>query len=187
MTTLELRERLAFTQIMHETPEVQDRFWKMIEGGEKAQAALMFATCRAPGVKGGDRVFNEQARRRMQTEPQMDKILDVARKAGISTQGKYYCGGLGRYDDPAAWVSTTDDVMAVAKKRGYIVNGAVKHDPGTPDPRPPVEMAPDLVREIGAKYIDEDPRLKEKMKKDPVRTSHELKEMVIAKHGKRKP
>lgn len=188
MTTLELRERLAYTLILQEDLGAQAFFRDCLERGETAQAALMFATRRAPGVRGGDRVFNEQARYRMDTMLPMnrERILEIARKAGISTQGKFYCGGLGRYDDPDAWVSTVDDVKAVAKKKGLIVEGAVRHDPGTPDPLPPPRLAPDLVQELSTQYVSQDPVLQEKMKKKPKRTAAEVAEMVVEKHGRRK-
>lgn len=193
MTTLEVREQIAFSQIMLEGPETQERFWKMIEKGETAQAALMFATQRAPGVKGGDRVFNENARRRMAEIPaeQLSKILEIAKGAGINTQGKYYVGGLGRYNDPAAWVSTSDDILAVARKRGYVVSGVVNHDPGETKQleqqikNQPI-LAPDIVNDLARKRIAEDPKLQEQLRKSPKKTMDKVKDDVIHKHGRRR-
>lgn len=194
MTTHEIREHIAYAQVDLEPEHVQKRFWELIDKGNSPIMALMCASNKAPGVKGGDRVFNEQARHRMETmHPRnRERILEIAKKAGINTQGKYYVGGLGRYNDPAAWVSTTDDVMASAKKKGCIVNGAVRYDPGEDErfesqcrTAENIRIAPDLVDEIAGEYIQKDEKIREKVRKDPKKLA-EVKEMVIEKHGKKK-
>ena len=105
------------------------RYFMYRENGQSPRFAAIAACQRAPGTKGSDRAFNEHARRRMDRmhATNQERILGIAKRAGINTQGKYYVGGLGRYNDPAAWVSTTDDILSVAKARNLNVEGSVNH------------------------------------------------------------
>ena len=191
MTTLELRERLALVQADYLPEGQREQFYGLLGNGETAQFALMVASARAPGVRGGDRGFNENARHRMDTMPeyQREAIVRIAQRAGINTQGKYYVGGLGRYTDPAAWCSTTDDVMASAKAKDMIVTGSVNYDPGESRQleqrraKPKPKLAEDITREMTDQYINNDPALRAKCIKDPKKVL-EVQEMVIAKHGR---
>lgn len=188
MTTVEVREMVAYAQVEAESPYVQQRFWELINEGSTAQAALMFSTMRAPGVKGGDRGFNENARHRMNTMSPTNRseIIKIAQAAGINTNGKYYVGGLGRYDDPRAWCSTTDDVMRAAKDKGVIVTGSVTHDPGELREEPvPIKMAPDIRDGIVQDYIRSDEELQRKARDKPKETIEDLRDMVVEKHGKK--
>jgi len=192
MTTLEIRRSLITTQVLCLPVAAQAQFRELVdEEGCDPSLALMVVSKKAPGTGlSGDRLFNEQARHRMETiSPKLrEKILKAAKKAGISTQGKYYCGGLGRYNDPAAWVSTTDDVMAVAKAKELIVNGVVNHDPGETKSleREKPAIHPKVRDELMQKKILGDQKLQEQMKKAPKKTIAGLREEITEKHGKKK-
>ncbi len=55
-----------------------------------------------------------------------DFYKSVAAKAGVSTTGKTYLGGLAEYPgDPEAWVDSRGDVKRVCEKRGWGCEGAV--------------------------------------------------------------
>ena len=134
-----------------------------------------------------DRHFSEKARYRMNTmsTANLNKMLKMARSAGVNTQGKFYVGGLGRYTDQKAWCSTADDVLAVAKERNFTVTGAVKHKGHEVAPRVGPALAPDIVQRHVKKILASEPRTREKVRKDPKKLN-EVKERVIAKHAPRR-
>lgn len=62
----------------------------------------------------------------------------MASAAGVTTRGKQYIGGLARYPgDPEAWVGSRGDMIRVAKKNNFAVDGIVKvkNEPEPPRPR----------------------------------------------------
>lgn len=180
-------DEMALRQTEYLTDAEFERFCSLVDKGNSPTAALMFASRRAPGVRNSDRNFNESARRRMygMSEKCREGIAEVARRAGISTQGKFYVGGLGKYTDPHAWVSDTSDIMAIAKAKRLNVSGALNYT-GSPDGPPPpkhVPLAPDVAADIERKYIQDDPKLREQIRKNP-KKRRELRERVVATHGK---
>ena len=158
------------------------RYFMYRENGQSPRFAAIAACQRAPGTKGSDRAFNEHARRRMDRmhATNQERILGIAKRAGINTQGKYYVGGLGRYNDPAAWVSTTDDILSVAKARNLNVEGSVNHTATPVGPPKKVRLAEDLIEDQMAHYL-QDPREREKAKKTGGLAA--LRDKVIEKHG----
>lgn len=149
--------------------------------------AAMRACRRAPAAKGMDRHFNEGARRRMNGMGQksLAKILAVAQNAGISTQGKFYVGGLGRYNDPQAWCSTIDDVLGTAKRKNLEMTGVAEHKMIEMDVQPRKQgLAPDIMARFMSKYFKDDPGLAQKAKKNP-RVVNELKERIVATHARK--
>lgn len=148
-------------------------------GGERF--AVMVALQQPPGTKGSDRAFMEGRHNNQQLDDmpkmQAEWVAKEARKAGISIEGKYYCGGLADHRghrDPEAWVSSNDDILKVAKKRRKMVTGAVNYDPG-PEPPKRTLISESIVR-------DEVRRLK---RADPRAKTAELREKVIEKHAYR--
>jgi hypothetical protein len=144
------------------------------------------ATRRAWGTRESDRAFNDHARQRQNAgHPAWQQwIRGIAKRAGIDTANRYYMGGLGRYDDPHAWVSTVDEVREVARKKNLTVSGAVSVK-GTPvDPPKPIPIAPDIERNIMTEYIHRDPVLREKVRRNPQKALPALQEKVRAKHAK---
>lgn len=128
-------------------PEHKQKIYRdCIERGESPRLALMLASRSAPVMGGSDRTFNEGQRRAMNDDHVVcrERVVDIAKKAGINTHGKYYMGQLGRYGDPMAWVSSVDDVKEVAKRKNLSVDGLVKHKARETPPPPPVVLAEDI-------------------------------------------
>lgn len=146
--------------------------------------AAMLLLRQTPRLKGSDTQFQAKANQRMESmDPNARRrLLEVARRNGIDTTGKYYCGGLGKANDPEAWVSGTSDILRVAKKRNLTVTGSVEHQGVETPPKPQVPLAPDLVREMVVANLQKDPALKEKCKKNPKKI-REVQEAVVEKYA----
>lgn len=157
------------------------------ERGVEHRWAMMSAVRRAPRMKNSDRTFNEGARRKMDGMDRVNqrRILELARRAGVNTQGKFYVGGLGRYTDKCAWVSTIDDMREVVKRRNLNAEGVLTVKGTEVAPPPPKPLAEPLVKEYMGKYLAQDPALRERCRKRS-KARAELREMVIAKHGKQR-
>jgi hypothetical protein len=180
--------RLAQLEAEVDRAGVRAQFDKMVADGQGVEFAAMCALQQPPGSKNTDRAFQDGARRRMENmgAKTKDALLGAAQKAGINTAGKFYVGGLGRAQDPSAWVSTAQDVLDVCKKKNLNCEGVVNHKATFRDAPPPdVKLAPDLVREFAANAMDADPGLAERCKRSKS-ARQELAERVIEKHGKKK-
>jgi hypothetical protein len=134
-----------------------------------------------PGTKGTERAFLEGRQNNEQFDSlpkrQAKYMIREAKQAGINPSGKYYCAGIADkrgWRDPAAWVSSNDDVLKVAKARRMAVSGSVNYDPG---PAPPQ-------RTVLAESIIQDAVRKEKRTNPSAKTS-ELRAKVIEKHAYR--
>lgn len=168
---------------------VLNLFQELIDLGNSPRFAAMLALQEPPGARYTDRAFNEAQRRKMEgMGPLAGKLLhDTARQAGIDTRGKYYMSGLGRANDPAAWVTSSDDVLTVAKARNLDLEGSLRRkseDRGELQ-NPDTALAPDLVREFTNKALAADPALAAKVKNNP-KAQRELREAIVEKHGKKK-
>lgn len=155
--------------------------------GEPHRFAEMCALQQPPGSKGTDRAFTQGAWRQMEgmNERNRREILSIASKAGISTQGKCYKGGLGRYDDPAAWVSTADDVLAVARKKNLTISGAVNHK-GVESLAPKrVRLDPAVVGRLVDRKLKADPSLAAKVRKSPKKL-RDIQHQVVEQHSKKR-
>lgn len=136
----------------------------------------------APGVKGSDRSFMEGRYNNQQLD-QMPKdhaqnIVTLARRAGISVSGKYYCPGLADsrgIQDPEAWVDGAGDVLRVARKRNLTVEGSVSHKGIQEEPKRKA-LSERLTKEL----------MKEEKARHPRMKKGELREMVVAKYGRAK-
>lgn len=169
--------------------EQQTFYWSMVEKGESPRFALMCACRRAPLTRQSDKTFCKKRREIMESgksgmKPWMlDRYLKLAKDAGISTQGKFYVGGLGRPTDPMAWVSTVDDAKTVCKLKNLNAEGLVEHT-AQPLPAPPrVEMAPDVRKAYVAQELAADPSLAATCKTSP-RKLREVEAAVVARHAK---
>jgi len=139
--------------------------------------AEMCALRTPPGTKGSDRAFMEGRYNNQQLDGmprrQAEYVSREARQAGINISGKYYCGGIADsrgWRDPAAWVSGTDDVLAVAKARNLTVEGAVNYDPGVAEPKRTT---------LNERIVQEEVR--REAKRNP--KAKDLREKVIEKHA----
>ena len=139
----------------------------------------MVALQAPPGTKGTDRAFLEgrQNNEQLNDMPkrQAQYVSREASEAGISISGKYYCAGIADkrgWKDPAAWVTSNDDVLRVARKRRLHVTGSVNYDPGEAPPK----------RVLLSESIIKDEMRKEK-RKNPRAKDGELREKIIDKHA----
>lgn len=172
----------------HYSEDVYEKFQELLERGDSPRMAHMLATRGAPMMGSSDRAFCEGQYRKMSrmSNPVRESMRAIAQRAGINTDGRYYVGGLGRYDDPAAWVSGKEDLINSCKKRGFDADGVVKAryaDHDAPPKKAP-KLAPHLVEEMCARHAKRDPKLAEKLRKDKSgRAKRDLQEKVTAIHG----
>ena len=158
-----------------------DTYRRSLAAGGTEKFAAMCALQIAPGSKGSDRAFMEGRMNNQQLDGmprlQAEYMVRDARKAGINISGKYYCGGLadGRaWRDPEAWVSSNDDILRVAKKRGKSVSGSVNYDAGPAPPPKRVALNERIIREEVAR---------EKRLNPGIKDTRALREKIIEKHA----
>lgn len=177
-------KKIAVPECVQERgPEAVALYKKIIAAGETERWAEMCAMQQAPGAKGTDRAFSQGARRAMDVMDDVNRQLVLARakKAGINTQGKFYKGGLGKPDNPLAWVSTADDVIASCKAQKLNCTGVVNvktFDEASVAPPPPAQPAADLVHQEMSRALVAAPGLQEKCRKSK-KAFHELREQVV--------
>jgi hypothetical protein len=164
-------------------------YFSLIEAGKSPVLAEMLATRRAPTAgMASDRQFNSSYRRSMSglSQEHRDAIQRIAARAGISTEGKYYVSGIGRYDDPLAWVSTNDDVRAACKAKGHSAHGpGIDYECEAAEP-----VKKPLHESIASRFeqkLLQDPKVAEKVKRGGTKARRELRERVEATHGRRAP
>jgi hypothetical protein len=157
----------------------QAHYRQMIRDGQGERFAIMCSLQVATGTKGSDRAFMEGRLNNQQLDDmpvnQAQYIAREARGAGISIEGKYYVGGLadGRgWRDPEAWVSSSDEILKVAKKRRRMVQGSVSYDPGPQAPERKA-MSERLIKEYVAK----------ERKTDKKTSAADLRAKVVEKHA----
>lgn len=160
-------------------PRAKNTYEKALRYGERW--ACMVALQQPPGTKGTDRAFLEgrQNNEQLNAMPkrQAEYVSREARQAGINIAGKYYCAGIADkrgWRDPAAWVTSGDDVLKVARKRRLHVSGSVNYDPGEAPPK----------RVLLSESIIKDEIRKEK-RRNPAAKTGELREKIIEKHAYR--
>lgn len=167
---------------------VRDLYEQILAKGDGMEFAAMCALRSPPGSKNTDRAFQDGARRQMESmDPENAKhVLSCARKAGINPNGKYYKGSLGRYTDPAAWVSTADDVIASAKAKHLDVSGVVNVKAGPAELPPPkrIPLAEDVAAGLERKILKAEPALAEKCRRS-AKARRELRDRVVATHGRK--
>lgn len=180
-------EQTALEEASRLPPEERAVFDEIVRRGNSPQIALICLSQRAPMMGESDRSFGESRRQHMLRHlgSNQDQLVQQAQRAGVSTDGKYYVGGLGRPTDPAAWVSTIDDVKRVLKARNLESSGLVKHKAVEMPPSKPVALAPDLVKRETDNEIRRSKRLREQMLKGKVKRQ-DIEQKVIHKYGNRK-
>lgn len=167
---------------------VVELFDEIVSKGETAQWAAMCAMRSPPGSRYTERAFLQDMNSGVDKMNWIvrDHMYDMAKKAGISTQGKVHKASLGPASDPGAWVSSMDDVLAVAKARNLTITGAVNHK-GVEKlgPKKKVALAPDVIKRYRKEYLERDPSLASKVRKSK-KASRELTERIIANHSRPK-
>lgn len=128
---------------------VLEQYLEMCEAGQSPNMAAMLASQKAPGLKGTDTQFlrDENYNMRRIDEDQMNRIQQIAKRAGINTQGKVYNGQLGKYTDPYAWVSDLSDVKRTAEHKEMDIEGAVKVN-AYRGPKKKTRIAPDILNRL---------------------------------------
>lgn len=162
--------------------EATEMYARLRSNGQSHRWAEMCALQQPPGVKGTDRAWM-QGRYNNQQLDQMPpdharNVVTLARRAGVNPTGKYYASGLADHRgpaDPKAWVDSVSDVKRVAQERNLTVTGAVEHK-GIEMPRPKSKpLSERLTREMMAV----------ERRRHPTMKKGELREMVVAKYGRK--
>lgn len=162
---------------------VQKHYARMIANGIQPRAAEMFALQKPPGVKGTDRTlmqgrYNGEQFNQMPPDHARN-LITLAKRAGINPSGKWYCAGLADKRgpaDPMAWVDSVSDVRKVAQTRNLTVRGAVDHEGAEVPPPPSKPLSERLTREM----------MKVEKERNPTMKQGELREMVVAKYGRKR-
>lgn len=186
---MELNEQqlaMIEAEVLRQEPHVQQRYRNIVAKGESPRMAIMLAMQKAPLTRQSDKTFGKKRRQVMESgmKPWMlDRYLKMAKQAGISTQGKYYVGGLGRPTDPMAWVSTVDDAKQVCRLKNLSASGLIEHEGHEVEPPRRVRMAPDVQKEYVARALAGNPSLAAACKKDPAKLRSVAAE-VVDRHAK---
>jgi len=163
-----------------------DFYKHLISEGNNPGFAAMLAMQQPPGSKGTERAFLEGQQHWADkiSHNAADALHTMAKKAGISTQGKKYIGGLGKPSDPMAWISTQDDVRSALKAKGLSSVGGVNYKAPEQEFKKR-KMAPDILNKYISEELRNDKKLAEKVRKDPDKLKP-LKEKIVSKHTKGK-
>lgn len=183
----ETRLEMLRADVERHGPSAVETFERILAEGETAEWAAMCACRQAPGTRNTDRAFCQGAQRRMSSMGNylQEQVVKRAQKAGINTQGKYYKAGLGRYEDPAAWVSNADDVLAVAKAKNLNVEGVINHKAVERDVKVKrVPLAEDLIQDQARRILKAEPETAAKVRTSK-KAKSELRERIIATHARK--
>lgn len=188
MSAIALETRREMLEAEVDAAGVRELYEKILAKGEGMEWAAMCALRSPPGASNTDRAFQEGARRQMEDmDPENAKnLMHIARKAGINPNGKYYKGSIGKYNDPAAWVSTADDVVTAVKAKKLNVEGVVNYKAAPAELPPPkrIALAEDIAQRQERKLLRADPALAEKCRKS-AKARRELRDRVVATHSRK--
>lgn len=164
-------------------------FDRLISEGKTPEAAAMYACSQAPGTKNTDRAFCQGQQRKMENmSPLVRGMLQKrAKAAGIDTQGKYYIGGPFGAHDARSWVTSSEDLITVAKRNNLNLEGVINRKADrteAPEKEKPA-LAPDVIRQIEKKMLRQDPGLLAKVKNNK-HARRELHEQIVEKHARKK-
>lgn len=180
------RERVIEAEVNQWSLEKQLEFHRIVANGNTHEFALMAVSRQAAVMGNCDRTFCEAMHHDM-TRERSPKVVrgmqENARRAGINTNGKYYCGFLGQYDDPMAWVTSREDAVAACKAKGVSTDGILKVKNRSVEQAPKKRfLADDLVEEQVNRILKTEPETRERVKRGKIRKK-ELRERVVAEHG----
>lgn len=180
------REEVIESEVSRMHPSQQRAFRASVAKGNTHEFALMVASRFAPVMGNCDRAFCEHQHNYMTREVSEESrklILQNAHKAGINTEGKSYCGFIGKYDDPRAWVSGREDAVAACKAKGISTDGTLKVKSPKQEQAPRGRfLAADLVEEQVNRVLKHEPKTREKYRKGKIKRES-LRERVRAEHG----
>jgi len=178
--------RLASIEAEMDSAGLREVYDALIQHGNSPNMAAMLAAQKAPGSWNTDADFcrKEHDRMRSMSSSHVDEITKIARSSGINTTGKTYNGQLGKYNDPAAWVSCKDDVKQTAIRKGLDIDGVVKVN-GYKGPKKKTRLASDIVDRIEREKRSQDRKLDEKCRTSD-NARKELRRSIVSKHGSKK-
>lgn len=181
-----MRSRVESIEAEMDSLGIRDIYDKMISDGQSPNMAAMLASQSPPGVRNTDSCFSKRENERMSamSDEHLESVVKIAKRAGINTHGKTYNGQLGKYDDPSAWVSSTNDVKHSAIKNGLDIDGMVKVN-GYKGPKKKIRLAKDIVDDLEFNARSKNPKLDESCKKSD-NARMKLRENLINKHSKPK-
>ena len=164
----------------------EEFYEELISKGNNPGFAAMLAMQKPAGTKGTEKAFLEGQHNWADrlSEPTAISLFNAAKKAGISSQGKKYIGGLGKATDPMAWVSTQDDVRTALKAKGLSSTGSINYKSPDQEFKSRKRMGDDIVQDFTMRELAKDPVLAEKVRKNPKKI-REVQEKVIEKHSKK--
>ena len=152
--------------IISDDPVVQDRYAVMRRSGESHNMAEMLCLRRGPALNTDSTFMRDRGNNRHldSVDPvSRQHYMDMARKAGISIQGRDYIPGLARFPgDPDAWVDSRADVERVARDHNMTVMSPTINveAPRYYDPGPEIQVDPELVQREVTEMIIQNPSLK---------------------------
>lgn len=145
--------------VVSKDPEVQAFYEAMRLSGESHNLAECLALKKFPSFTSDD-IFikGTLCSDRGKVGPEELWLKQKAEAVGVSTTGKMYMRGLADYPgDPTAWVSDSHDVLEVARRKNYSVDGLVKYRAHEVEPMPDVPIDPALVEMEVQALAAEDP------------------------------
>ena len=181
-----IRNDMLMAEVQAAGPRAVAIFEQSLAQGSGIEFAAMCALRQAPGSRNTDRAFCEGQRERMGHMSDVNRVVieERLRKKGANVSNKFHISGLGPPDDPSAWVTCADDVLAVAKAKNLGVEGAINRTMVDREIKPKnVPLAEPLVKELSQRYLKNDPALAAKCKTS-AKAMAELRERVIGTHGK---
>jgi hypothetical protein len=167
----------------------RELFDRLISEGKTPEAAAMYACQQAPGTRNSDRAFCQGQQRKMEKmSPLVRGMLQQrAKAAGLDTRGKYYVGGPFGAHDARSWVTSSEDLITVAKRNNLNLEGVInrKADRTEQIEKEKPALADSIVRQLMKKRLVADPALVEKCRNNK-HARQELKESIIEKHSAKK-
>lgn len=141
--------------IISDNPVIQAHYERCISEGTSHALAEMFAFQQGPQLNT-DTAY--MAGKWEQNDKTLDHHRKLAKKAGVSTQGRTYLKSLARYPgDPRAWVDSKGDIRRVCEQEGWGCDGVVKTKLKQEEPPPPVDVAPHLLKKYVAQELAKEP------------------------------
>lgn len=134
MPTSATRSVRAKYPVVSEDRAVQARYVACRQAGSSHRVAEMLAFRQGPSLQTDTRWLSGHVNGSQFDTPGGEIIgghyREVARRAGVSTEGAVYKAQLAAYPgDPRAWVRSKADVVKVAKERGMTLEGSVHYKP----------------------------------------------------------
>jgi len=168
---------------------VLDEYRAIVARGTPPRAAAMYALQAPAGTRNTDRAFCQGQQRKMENMSPLVRgmLQERAKKAGLDTRGKYYVGGPFGAHDARSWVTSSEDLLTVAKSNNLNLEGVInrKAIAKEPAPKPPVLVAPEILNQLERKAMAADPGLRERLTKNK-HARQDFRESLVEKHGRKK-